>query len=322
MAQYTVPQDVEADDKLLGPFSFRQFIYLMIIAGLIGLGVLLYKMLAPLCIIVVPPILLLGALALPLKKDQPMETYLSAVVSYHLKSHKRIWEPGQPETTIEITAPKRQEDDYTNGLSGEEASSRLSFLADIVDTEGYAIKGGSSSINPEVLAEAAATQDMFATAEKTNVDQNLQAKHEQTVEQMHQIANGQTPQYAAPQYPQAQPVAPQEPIIPAPITAQPVQTQQTPIAPTLPTPVPMPQPEQAQFGQAIQPAEQTSTQDYDIAAHSSVTILPGPAPEEAPAPEIEELANNQEYSVETIAKEANRIDEQKGSDGEVYVSLH
>ncbi|TAL14698.1 hypothetical protein EPN95_02230, partial [Patescibacteria group bacterium] len=32
MAQYKVPQDVEADDKLIGPFSFRQFVYLIIVA--------------------------------------------------------------------------------------------------------------------------------------------------------------------------------------------------------------------------------------------------------------------------------------------------
>lgn len=32
MATYKVPQDVEADDKLIGPFSFRQFIYLIIVA--------------------------------------------------------------------------------------------------------------------------------------------------------------------------------------------------------------------------------------------------------------------------------------------------
>ena len=36
MAQYKVPQDVEADDKLLGPFSFRQFVYLLIAGGLIA----------------------------------------------------------------------------------------------------------------------------------------------------------------------------------------------------------------------------------------------------------------------------------------------
>ena len=33
MSTYKVPQDVEADDKLLGPFSFRQFVYLMIVAA-------------------------------------------------------------------------------------------------------------------------------------------------------------------------------------------------------------------------------------------------------------------------------------------------
>ena len=32
MATYKVPQDVEADDKLIGPFSFRQFIYLIVVA--------------------------------------------------------------------------------------------------------------------------------------------------------------------------------------------------------------------------------------------------------------------------------------------------
>ena len=32
MAVYKVPQDVEAEDKLLGPFSFRQFIYLIVAA--------------------------------------------------------------------------------------------------------------------------------------------------------------------------------------------------------------------------------------------------------------------------------------------------
>ena len=33
MGQYRVPQDVEAEDKILGPFSFRQFVYLMIGVG-------------------------------------------------------------------------------------------------------------------------------------------------------------------------------------------------------------------------------------------------------------------------------------------------
>ena len=43
MAQYKVPQDVEADDKLIGPFSFRQFVYLLIAGGLIALAVGLFQ---------------------------------------------------------------------------------------------------------------------------------------------------------------------------------------------------------------------------------------------------------------------------------------
>ena len=78
MAQYKVPQDVEADDKLIGPFSFRQFVYLLVAAGLIALMVGLFQLFPLLAIIPIPFILLFGALALPLKKDQPMETYLAA----------------------------------------------------------------------------------------------------------------------------------------------------------------------------------------------------------------------------------------------------
>ena len=50
MAVYKVPQDVEAEDKLLGPFSFKQFIFLLI-AGW-GIFMLLDKTLHPLISIV------------------------------------------------------------------------------------------------------------------------------------------------------------------------------------------------------------------------------------------------------------------------------
>ncbi len=163
MAQYKVPQDVEADDKLLGPFTFRQFIYLIIAAGMIALSVALFQVFPLLVILPVPIILFFGALALPLKKDQPMETYLAAVVSFYLKPRNRFWEAGQPESTIQITAPKKVEVTRTKDLSQEEASHRLSFLAEIVDSEGHAIKGTTGPIRDEVVAEASATPDMFET---------------------------------------------------------------------------------------------------------------------------------------------------------------
>ena len=100
MANYKVPQDVEADDKLLGPFTFRQFIYLMIVFGCVVLATGLFQIFPLLAVIPVPVGLFFIVLALPIKKDQPMETYLAAILTYHLKPKNRLWMPGQSESTI------------------------------------------------------------------------------------------------------------------------------------------------------------------------------------------------------------------------------
>ena len=72
MSIYKVPQDVEAEDKLLGPFSFRQFVFLIIAVVGIGIAYALSQLLLPLFLIPMPVVLFFGALALPLKKDQPL----------------------------------------------------------------------------------------------------------------------------------------------------------------------------------------------------------------------------------------------------------
>ena len=187
MAQYKVPQDVEADDKLIGPFSFRQFVYLLIVGGLVALAVGLFQLFPLLAIIPIPFALFFLALALPLKKDQPMETYLAAIVSYYLKPRTRFWTSGQRESTILITAPKIVEEVRTRNLSSEEATHRLSFLADIVDTEGYAIKGaGNNSMREDLIAEANATTDMFENYDSSNLERAIsrnQVVQQQVVQQ-------------------------------------------------------------------------------------------------------------------------------------------
>jgi len=106
MAEYKVPQDVEADDKLLGPFSFRQFIYLIIVALAIAMGWGLSRLFIPLAIIPLPIVIFFGALALPLRKDQPMEVYLAAIVSFYLKPRRRLWKPDGLTELIEVTAQR------------------------------------------------------------------------------------------------------------------------------------------------------------------------------------------------------------------------
>lgn len=151
MASYKVPQDVEADDKLLGPFTFRQFVYLMIVFGMVILAITLFQVFPLLAIIPIPIGIFFAVLALPIKKDQPMETYLAALLSFYLKPNKRYWIPGQSDSTILITTPKKTEESRVRDITEEEAGHRLSFLAAIVDSEGRAIKTASSPDRKSVV---------------------------------------------------------------------------------------------------------------------------------------------------------------------------
>lgn len=301
MAQYKVPQDVEADDKLLGPFSFRQFVYLLIAGVLIALAVGLFQIFPLLAIIPVPPVLFFAALALPLKKDQPMETYLAAVASYYLKPRKRTWMSGQKEVTIQITAPKIVDDTRARDITGEEATHRLSFLADIVDTEGYAIKGGNvDHANAGLVAEATTAYDMFEANNFGNITTTIQRdenqRHNEVIQEMkNEIAKSENLAMSG--------------------GIKSDRKKETPDTATNVKANPTPQPVAAKpdFNSAVVVDPTAPVVEKPVEKTNKVETKPT-------NPSIMELASNSDYSVATIAKEANRIKEKEK--GEVFISLH
>ena len=336
MAQYKVPQDVEADDKLIGPFSFRQFVYLLIAAGLIALAVGLFQIFPLLAIIPVPFVFFFLALALPLKKDQPMETYLAALVSYYLKPRTKAWMSGQSESTILITAPKIVDDKRTRDITGEEATHRLSFLADIVDTEGMAIKGmGSSPMREDLVAEANATPDMFEAYQSQVlnrvIDQDKMSRHNDAVNEMRNAIERSKETFSDAL---DEPVSggervirrPGETTVPASPAPKPEPPKPTIIMPEKTEKIEeeeIPIPRTGIMGNAVLKA------DEDI-ENSDVIVMPESEPEKPQAKtptkpvnnSIMELAHNNDFSVATIAKEANRINEKGKGKGEVFISLH
>ena len=194
MATYKVPQDVEAEDRLLGPFTFRQFIYLLIAAIAGALAAALFQIFPLLAILPLPVIIFFLILALPLKKDQPMETYLAAIVSFYMKPNKRFWRPGQGETTIQITAPKIVEKSRTRDISEEEASHRLSFLSNLVDSEGYAIRGNhNGNFTENFIADTEDVNDFMDDSQNQNLINLMQkekvARHAEIINQMKAAIN-------------------------------------------------------------------------------------------------------------------------------------
>ena len=291
MAEYTVAQDVEADDKLIGPFSFRQFIYLIVVAGASAIAWGLAQIFVVLAILPLPIILLFGALALPLRKDQPMEVYLSAVVSFHIKPRKRVWIPDGIDSLIDIYVPKTVETRRTKDLSQIEAEQRFSYLASIADTGGWSIRHAaqpqpeqavaSSSMAPDQYHEAQQTEDMLddngdvAHNFDTMISNADIARRERMMQQMQQAGRA---------------------------------------APTTNMPYYDPYPTIHQS--VLQPlSDQRNT--AAAAPVNTETTSAKPVPND-----IISLATNSNLSVQTIQHEAKRIQEKKEADGEVFISLH
>lgn len=143
MAEYKVPQNVEAEDKLIGPFSFRQFVYLLIALAAAALAYFLGRMLIFLAFIPAPIGIVFLVLALPLRKDQPMETYIGALIHFYFTPNRRLWNPDGQESLIEITNPSIDSEPQIKEIGGAEAAQRLSFLSEVADTQGWSTRGVS-----------------------------------------------------------------------------------------------------------------------------------------------------------------------------------
>lgn len=88
--QFKVPQFIDIEDKLFGPFTFRQFVYL---AGGAGIIFVLYKVL-PLWIAIIPILFVAGLAALLTFykiNNKPFIYYLQAAVNYAISSKLYIW---------------------------------------------------------------------------------------------------------------------------------------------------------------------------------------------------------------------------------------
>ncbi len=322
MATYKVAQDVEADDKLLGPFTARQFIYLIIVAMAGFLAYFLSTIFMPLMIIPAPIILFFGALALPLRKDQPMEVYLAAMVSFYLKPRKRMWIPDGIESLVEITAPKLVEKHLIKDLTQAETEQRLGYLASIVDTQGWAIRHVATPETTSMIS------DVYNAAQNAvdPLDNNGDIAH--NFDSMITEANERRRQEIVERMRSPAPAEPSQLVVEPAVMATPTPSL-TPVEQAVSTPAPVAatmQPSDIHFNpyptihqSVVQPLaadDQTAT-----APAAAVTTEPTESTSEtAVSPDIINLVNNSNLSVETIAREAHRILDKDDGD-EVVISL-
>lgn len=144
MATYKVLQDIEAEDKFLGPLTLKQCIFaaIAVVSGWLSY-VAVSQHVWVLAMPLLPVIVVTGFLAFPWGRDQPTEIWLLAKIRFMFKPRKRIWDQTGIQELVRISAPPKVEQFTGDNLSQTEVRSRLKALADTIDTRGWAIKGAS-----------------------------------------------------------------------------------------------------------------------------------------------------------------------------------
>jgi len=151
--QYKVPQNVDVEDKLLGPFTFKQFIYLLIggvtsyllflMLGEVGLPFVLVLFVAAL------PFLVALAFAVLKIDDQPLEKVLKSTFWFLSRPSKRVFRRQPNLQDIEVKeGPKDAEKKVVKKhVTGE----KIGALADVLDTQGWAGSAPQKAVGGELF---------------------------------------------------------------------------------------------------------------------------------------------------------------------------
>lgn len=103
--RFEVPQFIEVEAKVIGPFTWKQFIYL---AGGAGILTTLYLIVPFIFFVIlgVPLGILAGTLAFHKVHDRPLSLFLEAIVNYVIRKKLYLWKRDHVQNIIEHTEHK------------------------------------------------------------------------------------------------------------------------------------------------------------------------------------------------------------------------
>lgn len=311
MATYKVPQDVEAEDKLLGPFSLKQFIFILMFFGTGWVAFLLAQIALPIALVTLPFLIAFGTLGFVQRKDQPVEVYLSALIRFYMKPHRRVWDQEGYDQRVVITAPKVIEVQRARDISQTEVSTQLNSLARLMDSRGWAAKGIDTAPSDRLVTMQATTpedeepdimDEQADVAQKFNdlLKQQQEQKRQEVIERM----RNPQPEPETPAF--TQPTVSGVPAIAAPSANEPLPNLHYSPYPQIHQQMVLPMEEQQRLAQeqATQAAEAAKNQPQQ-------PVTPQVSPDTI------RLAYNDDLTVSAIAREAHEI-----PTDEVVVSLH
>lgn len=336
MATYKVIQDIEAEDKFVGPLTLKQFVFAMFGALFGYLSFFLAtKGLAWGIIVTLPPSFFGFFMAIPWSSEQPTDVWVLAKIRFRIKPKKRIWDQSGLQELVTITAPKKEEKPKTRDISQAEVKSHLKALADTIDSRGWVIKNAdlpnitmqaqsdrlinpASIPQPTLGVDTAAIPDMMEQNQagiESMMEKSDIVRKAQLFEKMDSIRQGK-PLAAPANTPRVAPPTGgivDEQLLSSELKARrqvgDLAQENMHSIPSTPMPA-KPVTQQPASSKAVSPPK-----DEDSVDSTEVEKAQAPMTEQV-SPDILELARNNDLNVSTIARQANKETD------EVVISLH
>lgn len=152
--QYKVPQNIDLEDKIVGPFTMKQFGYLM------GGGVLvyaIYQMFLPYVngllytiLLALPVAMLTVALTFIKINDRPFEYFVINLFGYIFAPKKRVWQQNYSAPAVVIKTPVKQKASTTNHTAKRATLDEIATTLDLAaGNTGPEKQAGQQAAQPQ-----------------------------------------------------------------------------------------------------------------------------------------------------------------------------
>ncbi|MCX6811552.1 MAG: PrgI family protein [Candidatus Berkelbacteria bacterium] len=179
--QYKVPQKIDLEDKIIGPLTLKQFIYLL------GGGLIDYMILSATkssflgWMVIVLVSLLALAFAFVQIEEQPFSYLVTNFFTYTLRPKLRLWDKrGKVERAINFTNKQAEKPIGPAMKRPEEVKSSLEALSQVLDTHGWSPEqykeelqryGIQSDLEERIKSSTTAKKDLnLGRTEEAEVD--------------------------------------------------------------------------------------------------------------------------------------------------------
>lgn len=170
--QFQVPQNIDLEDKIVGPLTLKQFLYLLV-GGMLDYAWYTFFDTSLFILMMIPTTLFALAMAFARVQDQPFPKFLGSLIIFVIRPKILIWGKSLKPKIIEAPDAKKEKIIHPKFAS----ESQIQKLAQIIDTQGW---NGSTENQPAMPGKPGEKKPVIPLKKRESFIEKIIQSHEPT----------------------------------------------------------------------------------------------------------------------------------------------